>query len=145
MDRESKEDIISFTAQLRASMSQFSAKLTVSEQQQMTTKKRRVKGPMWVAKFEIPPPEEDQARTLLLGVIDDLVDQRLLYTRPKSEVIRLEWIGDRKGAGENTPEPFFVDEKFKFGHILADNLGPGVIMFVYGGAFLHVDLLEINW
>ena len=138
MDWESSGKIKAFTAQLRTSMVQFGSQLTVSEQQRATTQKRRVKGPVWVSKFTSPPPKDDEARQAFLKVIDDLNVQKAPYIRPKSEEIRLEWIGDRKGAGEDTLELLRADEKFKLGHILSDNPGPGVIMFVYGGAFLYV-------
>jgi hypothetical protein len=133
MDWQSKKEIGRLTAMLR-DMVDETGKLTVSEQQQSTLKTPTIKGPMWVANFTFPAPKEDDVRSLLFQVIDDLNEHRASYIRPESVATHAEWTGFRKGVGKDEPAPS-ISEKEKYEGLMKDTISPGVVMFCYGGAF----------
>jgi len=134
MDWESKEDIDNVVGFIRDIVRQAAETTTISEQQKKSLKTPRIKGPIWVSKFKLQPPPEDSIRTLLLEVIDKFNYHNIVYARPKSSSIDLEWIGFRKGVEAETPEPQ-ISEVEKYQGLMNDNSNPGVVMFLYGGAF----------
>lgn len=89
---------------------------------------------MWVANFTLPPPKEDDARSLLFQVIDDLNENHASYTRSEPVPTYAEWTGFRKGVGKNEPEPQ-ISEREKYDSLMKDTTRPGIVMFCYGGAF----------
>ncbi|MCJ1379808.1 hypothetical protein MMC17_002911 [Xylographa soralifera] len=108
--------------------------MSISEQQALTFAERPVNGPMWVAFFNLPPPPEDDVRKLLLRVIDSMGDGDSAYTQPFSDMVRMQWIGHRRGVGRDEPTPPIPEFK-KYERLEKENPGPTVILFIYGGAF----------
>ena len=136
MDWESKDAVGRIVAQTRAQIMASAVEgPTISQLQKATLKESKVKGPMWVSKFTLPVAKEnDHVRTLLLGVIDMFNDGDRPYARPDSEPIDIEWIGYRKGAGKDAPEPLIPEDE-KYARLVKDTSSPAVVMFIYGGAF----------
>lgn len=126
---------------MRAGVFAVSSTTTISQQQNASLKETAIKGPSWVSKFTIPAPKEDHLRTLLLRVIDELADGNGPRTRPQSKAIDLQWTGYRAGVGRDTPE-LPISEQEKYSRLMQDISSPLVIMFVYGGAFLYVLLID---
>jgi hypothetical protein len=134
MDWESKDEIRGITELMRAGAAEAFGKATISQQQGNSLRQQRVKGPLWVARFTLPPPKEDHVRKLLFQVIDDLDKERVPYARPQSYPIQAEWSGFRNGVSKDEPEPS-ISEKEKYASLIRDSSGPGVVYFLYGGAF----------
>jgi hypothetical protein len=134
MDWKSKDEIINLLATMRSTISKASQTTTISMQQKASLKVPTIKGQVWVAKFTLPSPPEEQTRQLLLAVIDKFNDHHVPYSRPLSTQIDLEWTGFRVGVGKDTPEPP-IPELDKYHGLIRDTTRQGVVMLLYGGAF----------
>jgi hypothetical protein len=134
MDWNSKDEIMNLLAMMRSTISKASQTTTISTQQTASLKVPTIKGNVWVAKFSLPSPPEEQTRQLLLAVIDKYIDQHVPYSRPLSTQIDLEWTGFRPGAGKDTPQPR-IPELEKYHGLIRDTTRQGVVMLLYGGAF----------
>ncbi|CAG8961502.1 hypothetical protein HYFRA_00013853 [Hymenoscyphus fraxineus] len=134
MNWESKEEIQHLLTNFRSFVKDVAGKYSISEQQNNSLISPPVKGPVWVANFTLPFPPEDSVRQILLEVIDKFNDQRSFYVRPISTPISMEWVGFRKGVGKDEPASN-LSEVEKYQGLMRDASGPGIIMFIYGGAF----------
>ena len=93
-----------------------------------------MRGPVWVSKFTIKKPVEDNSRDLLLGLVDETNYKNVRFDRPTSEALRFEWVGFRKGAEKDTPEPS-LSEAEKFQKLDEETHSPLTILYVYGGTY----------
>lgn len=141
MNWESKKSISELVGEMRARVSAISTTVTISEQQNASLRERAITGPVWVSKFAVPPPQKDDVRTLLLRVVDGLADGNRPRPRPQSEPIRLQWTGYRAGVRVKTPE-LLISEREKYTRLMKEVSSPVVIFFLYGGAFLYVNIAD---
>ncbi|PWY84705.1 alpha/beta-hydrolase [Aspergillus sclerotioniger CBS 115572] len=94
-----------------------------------------VKGPIWVAKFDIPKPTDDTSRDLLLALVDELNDKNISYDRPDSQSLKFEWVGSRDNVGKDTPQPSLPEREI-FKKLNAETKRPLAILYLYGGTFV---------
>lgn len=134
MNWESKDEIMNLLTMMRSTVSKASQTTTISTQQKGSLKVPAIKGQVWVAKFTLPSPPEEQTRQLLLAVIDKFNDHQVPYSRPFSMQSNLEWTGFRKGVEKDTPDPQ-IPELDKYHGLIRDATRQGVVMLLYGGAF----------
>ena len=96
-----------------------------------------MKGQVWISKFTIKRPVEDDSRDLLLGLVDETNDKKIRFDRPASEALRFQWVGFRDGVEKDTPEPS-LSEAEKFQKLDAETHSPLTILYIYGGTYAYV-------
>ncbi|KAI9713565.1 MAG: hypothetical protein M1820_000947 [Bogoriella megaspora] len=100
---------------------------TISDQQKATARDLPVKGPLWVSKFTIATPEEDEALSLLIRTIDDMCVGGEKYVRPTFVATDAEWTGYRAGVGNDAKEPS-ISEKDKYNEMMKEVSSPVVVI-----------------
>ncbi|KAJ5280527.1 benzoate 4-monooxygenase cytochrome P450 [Penicillium angulare] len=111
---------------------------SVSMQQAFTCRDEAVKGNVWVSKFSLPKPadEDDTSRDHFMRLVDDANEHNVEFQRLYSQKLDFEWVGYRGGKeiGKKTPEPD-IPEREKFERLSAETKGPLTILYIYGGSF----------
>ncbi|KAJ6444826.1 alpha/beta-Hydrolase [Purpureocillium lavendulum] len=107
---------------------------SISAQQSATTKDRPVTGPIWVSRFSLPKAKRDNSRDLLLNLVDEANDTNAPYDRPDSDALHFEWVGFRRHADKNAPEPP-LSETEKFQRLEAETTSELTILYIFGGLF----------
>ena len=104
-----------------------------------------VKGPMWIAKATIPPPDSAQQglTEAVFRAIEELkVDpsDELKYTKPGLVDVEVEWTGYRPGAAKDAPLPN-IDEKEKYARLLGEDtrINDTTVLYFHGGAYYVCD------
>ncbi|MCJ1383156.1 hypothetical protein MMC17_006269 [Xylographa soralifera] len=108
--------------------------LSISERQKAGELDPGAKGPIWVSRTTLPPPEEDDVRQALFTTIDNLCTESETYTKPVSALVEAEWIGHRRNADANAPEPA-ITEKEKYHCLMNNVLSKVTLLYVHGGCF----------
>ncbi|KAL4810925.1 alpha/beta-hydrolase [Aspergillus unguis] len=135
MDFEDVEQLEAAAQAVRASYLSVVKSTSVSDLQRPSLRDDPVKGQLWVSKFQTPTPTNDTSRALLLSLIDELNERNVRYDRPDSQPLRCEWVGYRRDAKPDTPEPASLSETNKFHNLEAETTSPLTILYVYGGTF----------
>ncbi|KAJ8065003.1 hypothetical protein OCU04_007306 [Sclerotinia nivalis] len=136
MDFQNIKHLTAATKQMREKYWNDAISTSISVQQAATTQDLPVKGPVWVSKFIIPsPPQVDNSRDLLLGLVDEHNTHNVHYDRPNSEPLSCQWTGYRGGVDTNTPEPK-LSENDKFEKLVQGTKSPLTIFYIYGGTFV---------
>jgi hypothetical protein len=135
MDFEDPRHLLAAAQKLRTEYIKGAKAASISVQQAATTRDAPVKGPVWVSKFTVPKPTNDNSRDLLLALVDEENDKNIHYDRPDSESLHFEWTGFRCNASKDTPEPSLREEE-KFQKLMAETTSPLTILYIYGGSFV---------
>lgn len=108
--------------------------LSVSRRQASSALDPEAKGPVWVSRVTLPPPEDDHARQALLGIIASLSRNSEFYTKPNPAPVKGEWVGRRRNVSPQAPEPG-ITEKEKYDGLMSDVSSEVTMLYVHGGAF----------
>lgn len=112
--------------------------VSVSRLQMLSLRGPVIKGRMWISKVTIPIPEEDDIRTTLIKVIDDLVEGEETYTMPDLVPVEAEWTGSRANVDSERPRPD-LPEAQHYEKLMAEVSSDVTILFFHGGAFFLCD------
>ena len=107
---------------------------SISQRQESSALDPEAKGPVWVSRVTLPPPEEDDVRQALFETIDRLSTESETYTKPASAPVEGEWVGHRRNVEAQTFEPT-ITEKEKYDGLMKDTSSEVTMLYVHGGAF----------
>ena len=107
---------------------------SVSKRQESSALDPEAKGPIWVSRVTLPPPEEDDVRQALFETIDRLSTESETYTKPASAPVKGEWVGHRRNVDAQAPEATMT-EKEKYDGLMRDISSEVTMLYVHGGAF----------
>ena len=111
---------------------------TISKLQRLSTKDPGIKGKMWISKTELPPPEEEDVRRLLLDAIETLSDGNSACLSPPLLGVEGEWTGYRYDADASSPR-LDLGEAEHYGRLIKDVKTDLTILYVHGGALYLLD------
>ena len=137
MDFENLRHLRAATARMRAEYWKKVTASSVSAQQAESTQDLRVKGNVWVSKFNIPDDPDGNSQELLLRLIDAQNERSIRYDAPAASRLEAQRTGYRKDATKNTPEPE-ISERAKFGWLMEETTNSTTILYIYGGTFVLV-------
>ncbi|MCJ1469429.1 hypothetical protein MMC07_008062 [Pseudocyphellaria aurata] len=86
----------------------------------------------------MPAPEEDDVRTTLVKVIDDLREGGETYTIPDLSPVEAEWTGHRANVDPERPRPD-LSEAQHYEKLMAEVSSNVTILYLHGGAFFLCD------
>ena len=108
--------------------------LSVSKRQKSSAIDPEAKGPIWVSRVTLPPPQEDDVRQALFKTIDILSANSETYTKPTSVPVEGEWVGHRRNVDAQAPEPILT-EREKYNGLMRDVSSAVTMLYVHGGGF----------
>ncbi|QRD86656.1 putative cytochrome P450 [Aspergillus flavus] len=138
MDFQNAQHLVAAAQKVRAEYLKGAHTTAISVQQNTTCRDDPVKGPLWVSKFSLPCPTDDNSRELLLRLIDEANEHLVRYDRSASAPLDFEWVGYRSNVQKDTPEPN-IGEQEKFERLMAETKSPLTILYLYGGSFVGPD------
>ncbi len=97
-----------------------------------------VKGRMWISRYTMPPPPEDDARQALIRAIEDLKEGSESFTPPSMDPVSAEWTGYRANVAKDAPEPS-ISESEKFAGLMKEVTSDVTILYFHGGAHYLCD------
>jgi hypothetical protein len=97
-----------------------------------------VKGRIWVSRYTIPRPAEDDVRQALFKAIDDAKDGNEIYTKPDIAPVEVEWTGYRNDAKPESPE-LDVTEPEKYHNLTKEVTSEVVFLYFHGGAYYLME------
>lgn len=110
----------------------------ICKTQDLQRKDRGANGPIWVSRFAIHAPPEDDLRRALLEAVSEMSSGEQEIHRPEyASELHAEWTGPRIGPEDlKAPEPR-MSEKLKF-HRLSSNSATEapVVLYVQGGGYV---------
>ena len=109
-------------------------RLSISKRQEGSAVDPEAKGPIWVSRVSLPPPEEDDAGQALFHTIDSLCTENETYSKPAVAPVLGEWVGQRRNVDSRAPEPC-ISEKEKYSGLMKDVSSEITLLYVHGGAF----------
>lgn len=109
-------------------------RLSVSKRQESSAADPEAKGPLWVCRVSLPPPDEDDVRQALFHTIDSLCTENETYSKPVVAPVLGEWVGQRRNVDSQAPEPC-ISEKEKHSGLMKDVSSEITMLYVHGGAF----------
>ena len=107
---------------------------SLSKRQESSALDPQAKGPIWVSRVTLPPPQEDDVRQALFKTIDILSTNSEIYTKPTSAPVKGEWVGHRRNVDGQAPEPA-LSEREKYTGLMSDVSSTVTILYVHGGGF----------
>ena len=113
--------------------------VSLSEAQESSEVDPEAKGPIWVSRVTLPPPQEDHVRQALFQTIDRLSANSETYTKPAAVPVEGEWVGHRRNVDAQAPEPNLT-EREKYDGLMRDVSSAVTILYVHGGGFLYALL-----
>ncbi|KAE8372686.1 alpha/beta-hydrolase [Aspergillus bertholletiae] len=135
MDFQNVKHLVAAAQKVRAEYLKGAHTTAISVQQKATCRNDPIKGPLWVSKFSLPSPADDNSRELLLQLIDEANEHQVRYDRPASAPLDFEWVGYRSNVQKDTPEPV-IGEQEKFAKLMAETKSPLTVLYLYGGSFV---------
>jgi hypothetical protein len=105
---------------------------SISHSQRVSIRDPGVKGNLWVSRFAVPKPAEDDVRELLFKAIAQLNQGDERYTPPELQRVETEWTGYRKDAKSDSPE-LEISEEEKYANLMKEVTGDTVILYFHGG------------
>lgn len=109
---------------------------TIHAQQDALRRDRGASGPIWVSRFSIPaPPEEDLRQHFLRAVKDASDGTEKLESPAYAPSLHAEWTGRRAGADPKAPEPQLA-EPLKYERLQAEARSAPVVLYVQGGGYV---------
>ena len=118
---------------------------SITSTQKLLSKAPPISGRIWVSKYTLPIPTDDDARAIhdtLTKVIDGLQDR----DQPKTARIQLpevlpveaEWTAHRPGVPKDAKLPD-ISEKEKYDEMMKDVKTPTTVLYFHGGAYWLMD------
>ena len=107
---------------------------SLSKRQESSALDPEAKGPIWVSRVTLPPPQEDDVRQALFKIIDILSANSEIYTKPTSVPVEGEWIGYRHNVDAQAPE-LSLTEREKYTGLMRDVSSAVTMLYVHGGGF----------
>ncbi|KAK1782214.1 alpha/beta hydrolase fold-domain-containing protein [Copromyces sp. CBS 386.78] len=118
---------------------------SITSTQRMLLKAPPISGTIWVSKYSLPIPTEEDARAIretLTKVIDGLQDR----DQPKTARIQLpevlpveaEWTAHRPGVPKDAKLPD-IPEREKYDEMMKDVKTPTTVLYFHGGAYWLMD------
>jgi acetyl esterase/lipase len=98
-----------------------------------------VKGKLWVSRYTIPKPAEDDVRDALFRAFDALSEHSEVVAAPDVAPVEVEWHGNRAGAADTEPEPADMSEADKYTNLMAEVTSDVTILYLHGGGFYVMD------
>lgn len=108
--------------------------LPLAKMQKNSMRDPGIKGPMWVSKVTLPPPEI-AVRDAVLRAIEDLSAGGETYDVPGIAAVEAEWTGHRSGVEKHTLQPD-LSEKEKYRELRKEAPSDMTILYLHGGAYL---------
>ena len=103
-----------------------------------------VHGPIWVVTDEFPPPPESDVKDALYRAIKALGHGKdALCGDVDLRPVSGEWVGLRKGTGNNASEPGISDTE-KYERLMQETKSNITILFMHGGQFLYVPNIHLS-
>jgi acetyl esterase/lipase len=97
-----------------------------------------VKGKIWVSRYTIPKPEEDDIRQCLFRAFDELKEGDESVRPPDILPVEVEWTGYRADAQDLDPEPD-IPEAEKYENLMKEVTSDVTILYLHGGGFYVMD------
>ncbi|GMF68762.1 unnamed protein product [Aspergillus oryzae] len=110
----------------------------VGKQQKGSMRDPGIKGPMWISKVTLPPPEND-VQEAVFKAFEDLKLGGETYDIPGVVPVEAEWTSYRSGVDKNAPQPD-ISEEDKYKELRKEAQSDTVILYFHGGAYLSVIL-----
>ena len=107
---------------------------SLSKRQESSALDPEAKGPLWISRVILPPPQEDNFRQALFKTIDILSANSKTYTKPTSAPVQGEWVGHRRNVDAQAPEPALT-EREKYTGLMSDVSSTVTMLYVHGGGF----------
>ena len=139
MDRLTIEEITTCSKKARHAIFSKANTTLLSQRQHVSLKDPGVRGKSWVIRvaFRAPPPEQNDARQLLINAIEKLGHRCEEYTLPLIQDVNAQWTGFRPEAALDEVEPS-IPEQEKYEHLMKDVRSGLTIFYIQGGAFVFV-------
>jgi acetyl esterase/lipase len=119
--------------------SMLSRRVPLGKAQRFGLKDQGIKGPMWIAKLDLPAPEDAEGpRDALVRAIQELGDGRETYSLPEITKVEGEWTGYRSGADKNAQD-LQVPEEEKYARMMGEVKSKVTILYFHGGAYCVMD------
>ncbi|KUJ20561.1 uncharacterized protein LY89DRAFT_578790 [Mollisia scopiformis] len=115
--------------------------VSVSRTQRLSLRDPGVKGRIWISRFTIPKPEEDDIRQALFEAIEECKEPGSLpkgYQEPETVPVEAEWTGYRAGATKQSAE-LKISEEQKYKEMMREVTAPTTILYFHGGAYYLMD------
>ena len=110
-------------------------RVPLSNWQESSTLDPEAKGPIWVSRVTLPPPQEDDVRQAFFQTIDRLsANSETTYTKPAAVPVDGEWVGHRRNVDAQAPEPNLT-EREKYDGLMRDVSSAVTMLYVHGGGF----------
>jgi acetyl esterase/lipase len=113
-------------------------KRSISDAQASSLKDPGIKGKIWVSKFTIPQPYEEDIKEVLFRAIDQMKDGGGFYTQPQILPVEVEWTGFRGGVSDTEPEPL-EQEGTKYKELMKEVTSDVTLLYFHGGAYYLMD------
>jgi acetyl esterase/lipase len=98
-----------------------------------------IKGRMWIAKLNLPAPEDVEGpRAALVRAIRELGDGGESYRIPEITNVEGEWTGYRSGVDKNAPE-LQIPEEEKYARMMNEVKSKVTILYFHGGGYCLMD------
>jgi acetyl esterase/lipase len=98
-----------------------------------------VKGKMWVSRYTIPKPAEDDLRAALFRAFDALSEHGEHVAAPDVAPVEVEWTGFRADAADTEPEPADMSDADKYANLMKEVTSDATILYFHGGGFYVMD------
>jgi acetyl esterase/lipase len=98
-----------------------------------------VRGKMWVSRYTIPKPAEDDLRAALFRAFDALSEHGEHVDAPDVLPVGVEWTGFRADAADIDPEPADASEADKYASLMKEVTSDATILYLHGGGFYVMD------
>lgn len=112
--------------------------------QRLSTKDPGIKGPIWVSKVSLAPPEDgDGLRDAVCAAIAELGDGQETYTMPEIAAVEAEWTGHRSGVSSVEPRPDLAEHEH-YRKLMKEVSSDVTILYFHGGAYFLMDPATIR-
>lgn len=107
--------------------------------QRISTRDPGIKGPIWVSKVILAPPEDgDGPRDAVCAAIAELGSGNETYTMPDIAAVEAEWTGYRNGVSSTEPRPD-LSEAEQYRKLMKEVTSDVTILYFHGGAYFLMD------
>lgn len=93
---------------------------------------------MWVSKFTLPRPPEDDVWQHVFSAIAALGNGKEAYIKPALEPVGAEWLGYRGGVSDTEPEPSMAEQE-KYDSLMGEVKNKITILYFHGGSNYLID------
>lgn len=109
---------------------------TIGKIQAQTIQDPGVKGKVWIAKANIPAPQDQDLTDATFRAIEEMGDGTESYVKPSLADIEAEWTGFRPDAGSEESLPD-ISEKEKYNKLMSESTKTSktTVLYFHGGAY----------